>query len=301
MKAIAVVAVLSFVAAATIIGASFAHSAQPADIELSSVSKAATLGADVTSPGHDIAIEMVAPGREGLELSARLTDDGGLIELPIDWTIRGMDGETVYSGQSPSADFTVPPGDYAVAIRYGAVRLSSTVTLLETNRLMVSYVLNAGGLRILPRVKDMGLSTAKARSRIFALEGQQRGQLVALSDVPGEIVRVPEGYYRVESRFFAGNAAAVTDVHVRAGHLSAVAIDHKAGIARLAFVGSPAADVQWNVSDREGRPIAMAEGLNADIVLVPGIYTARAKVGDETLSATFAIATGEARDILLGN
>ena len=140
---------------------------------------------------------------------------------------------------------------------------------------------------------------------IFACESDDVATLDVLSAYQTtyefRIVRVPEGDYRVESRFFAGNAAAVTDVHVRAGRLSAVAIDHKAGIARLAFVGSPAADVQWNVSDREGRPIAMAEGLNADIVLVPGIYTARAKVGDETLSATFAIATGEARDILLGN
>jgi hypothetical protein len=299
--AVAVVAVLSFVSAVTVLGPSLARSAQAIDIELSSAPEAAALGADVTSPDHDIAIEIVTAGREGLELSARLTDDGGLIELPIGWTIRNMDGDIVYSGQSPSADFTAPPGDYAVDISYGAVRLSSTVTLLETNRLMVSYVLNAGGLRILPRVKDVAHSTARAQSRIFALGGRQRGKLVALSEIPGEIVRIPEGDYRVESRFFAGNAAAVTDVHVRAGRMSALEIDHKAGIARLAFVGSPEADVRWNVSNHEGQSIAMLEGLNADIVLLPGTYTARAKVGSEILTATFAIAAGEARDILLGN
>ena len=40
---------------------------------------------------------------------------------------------------------------------------------------------------------------------------------------------------------------------------------------------------------------------NADVVLRPGTYTASARVGGEILTATFAIATGEARDIILGN
>jgi hypothetical protein len=277
--------------------------AQPAtieDMELSSAPDLAPLGAEA-SPSHDLAILVVQPGREGLELSARLTDDGGLIELPITWTIRNAEGGTVFSDTSAGADVSVPPGDYAVDIAYGAVRLSSTVTLLEANRLMISYVLNAGGLRVLPRVQDMGLPASKAKSRIFALGGKQRGKLVAKSDIPGEIVRLPEGEYRVESRFEAGNAAAVIDVHVKAGRMSAIDIDHKAGIARLAFVGSPQADVRWNVADNQGMPIAAVAGLSADVVLLPGTYTASARVGSETLSATFEIAMGEARDIILGN
>ncbi len=277
--------------------------AQPAaidDFELSSAPDLNPLGAEA-SPSHDLAILVVQPGREGLELSARLTDDGGLIELPITWTIRNSDGQTVYADASPGADIAVPPGDYTVDIAYGSVRLSSMVTLLEANRLIISYVLNAGGLRVLPRVQDMNLPTTKSRSRIFALGGKQRGKLVASSDVPGEIVRLPEGDYRVESRFEAGNAAAVIDVSVKAGRMSAIDIDHKAGVARLAFVGSPQADVRWNVEDKQGLPIAAVAGLNADIVLLPGTYTASARVGSETLSATFEIATGEARDIILGN
>ena len=101
--AAAVVAVLVFVAIATVYGPSLARSAQPSGIELTSAPEAEVLGAEAR-PGHDLAIEIVAPGREGLELSARLTDDGGLIELPMHWTIRNMNGETVYSGSTPGAD-----------------------------------------------------------------------------------------------------------------------------------------------------------------------------------------------------
>ena len=138
-------------------------------------------------------------------------------------------------------------------------------------------------------------------NRIFGLAGSERGKLVAVSDIPGEILRIPEGDYRVESRFASGNVTAVIDVHVTAGSVSAVEIDHKAGLARLAFVGAPDQAVKWNVRNGEGQAIATAEGLNADVVLLPGTYTASARIGAETLSATFEIASGEARDIILGN
>jgi hypothetical protein len=250
---------------------------------------------------HDIAIEIVPPGREGLELTARLTDDGGLIERAISWSIMTPSGETIYAGEAPEAAVTTPPGDYAVSIRYGAVRLNSTVTLLEGNRLMVSYVLHAGAIRILPRVQNIVAPGAAPDSRIFSLEGRQRGKLVAISTVPGEVIRVPEGLYRVDSSFEGGNASASTEVRVKAGRMSAVEIDHKAGLARLSYVGAPDAPVLWRLVDDRGNPVLATEGLNAHAVLLPGTYTASAQINGETLTATFGIAAGETRDIILGN
>ena len=291
---------LFLVSQAALLAPGAARSAQNPAVELSAIPNSEPRGLEA-SPSHDIAIEIVSPGQEGLELSARLTDDGGLIERDLHWTIRNPDGETVYAGDSPGAEISVPPGEYAVDIRYDAVKLSSYVTLLEGNRLMVSYVLNAGGVRILPRVKDVGLPAAKPSSRIFVLGGKANGQLVATSELPGEIIRVPEGDYRIESRFAAGNAAAVVDVHVKAGKLSAVEIDHKAGLARLSYGGLAETPVAWSIRNADGQTVAAAEGATADVVLLPGTYTASASVGGDTLSMTFQIASGEARDIVLGN
>ena len=294
------VAVLSFVAAMVLLGPSLAHSAQPVATELSSAPDLTPAGLEAAA-SHDIAIENVEPGREGLSLSARLTDDGGLIERAITWTISSPEGQMIFSGASPGADVVVPPGDYLVDIRYGAVHLASTVTLLEGNRLMVSYVLNAGGIRILPRVKDIGLPAARSESRIFALSGKHKGALVATSTLPGEILRLPEGDYRVESSFETGNVNAVAEVHVKAGRMSAVEIDHAAGLARLAFVGAPGADVHWSVQETSGEASLLSAGLTTDMVLRPGTYTARASIGAETLTATCVISAGETRDIILGN
>ncbi len=90
-------------------------------------------------------------------------------------------------------------------------------------------------------------------------------------------------------------------MHVAAGRVATLKIAHKAGLARLAFVGSPKSIVNWQVEDGTGRAIATRSGLNANVTLLPGTYTARAMVSGELLTATFNIAAGEARDILLGN
>lgn len=277
-----------------------AGAAQGPAVELSSVPAGEPKGL-AANPGHDIAIEIVAPGREGLGLSARLTEEGGLIELPMQWTIRNTHGETVFAGLSPGADLDVPPGDYIVDIRYDAVRLSSIVTIPNGTRLMVSYVLNAGGVRILPRLADIGLPATRPTTRIFALGGRSDGQLVAESSLPGEIIRVPAGTYRIESRFASGNARAVVDVDVKAGKLSAVEIDHKAGLARLAWPGLAEGRVAWTIRNAKGETVAAPEGVQADVVLLPGTYTASARLGSATRSATFEIASGETRDIILGN
>ena len=59
--------------------------------------------------------------------------------------------------------------------------------------------------------------------------------------------------------------------------------------------------MSWQVTDADGETLAPIEGLSASLVLKPGTYVARAKVGNESLSANFAITEGQARDILLGN
>ena len=124
---------------------------------------------------------------------------------------------------------------------------------------------------------------------------------MAVSVTPGEIIRLPRGTYRVESQVSTGNVKAVADVHVTAGRVATLKIAHRAGLARLAFVGAPNAAVRWEIEDQSGSPIATRGGINANVTLLPGTYTARARVGAELLTATFNIATGDVRDIMLGN
>ncbi len=296
----AVAAVLFLVALVTMVAPRIGHSAQSDNLEVSSV-PAESMTKISGNAAHDIAIETVAPGREGLELTARLTEDGGIIERPIAWTVSSLAGEKLYAEELSIANLNVPPGSYVIDIKYGAVHLAQSVNVAGGTRLIVSFVLDAGGIRILPRLQGMALAATASRNLVYALSGTHKGELIATSRRPGEILRVPAGEYRIVSRFEAGNAEAVSDVQVRPGIMSAVEIDHAAGLARLAFVGAPGIHVEWRVADDHGQFLPPLEGLSADLVLKPGTYTASASTGAEVLSAKFIIAPGEARDIILGN
>lgn len=257
-------------------------------------------GAALAGGAHPVAIEVVAPGREGLELTARLSEDSAVLTRGIDWKISRADGQTVFTSESGSVDLSLAPGDYRVDAVYGAAKIAQTVSLPPGTRLMVSFILQAGVLRIESGLGQTDFAAARPKVRVFALDAPERGRLVSSGPAEG-MLRLPEGHYRVESRAAAGNALAVTDVEVKAGRTSTVSITHKAGLARLSFVGSPEARVQWEIEDRSGARIARQDGLAANVLLVPGLYTARASVGSEMLTATFRIAAGEARDIMLGN
>lgn len=205
---------------------------------------------------------------------------------------------TVYAAETGTADVSLPPGDYVVDAAYGATTLTEQVSIPPATRLRVSLMLDAGGLRVEPLVSGIAVPAVASRVRVFSMDGKR---LMAVSVKPGEIIRLPEGTYRVESQVSTGNVKAAADVHVTAGRVATVKIAHKAGLARLAFVGPPNAVVRWEVEDGRGVTITTRAGLNANVTLLPGTYTARALVGAELLTATFNIAAGEARDIMLGN
>ena len=151
---------------------------------------------------HGIAIQLVQPGREGLELSARLTAEGGPLQQNISWHIRSPDGVSVYSGDEGTADVSLPPGDYVVDASYGATLIERQVSLPAGTRLKVNFVLDAGGLKVEPMVGKIGVPPVASRVRVFSMDGRK---LMAVSVKPGEIIRLPEGSYRVESQVSTGS------------------------------------------------------------------------------------------------
>ena len=249
---------------------------------------------------HDIAIEIVKPGEEGLALTARLSEDGGIIERDIAWKLRDAQGAVVYSGSARLAEIDVPPGDYTVEAIYGSAGFSQSVTVLAANRLFVNFILDVGGIRILPRLKGIGLPATQPHTLVYALTGPNKDRLITISNIAGEVLRVPAGDYRIESRFATGNAVAVTDVKVKAGRMSAVDISHMAGLARLSYLGEPQGDVTWSVTNYQGEHLAPIKGQSANVVLKPGSYSATAKIGNKTLTSYFVIAEGQDRAIELG-
>jgi hypothetical protein len=242
-------------------------------------------------------------GTEGFELAARLKENGGLIGRPITWRVYRLStppdvgGELVYDGEAAIADFLTQPGDYRIDFDYGLARFSRIVTLEPRQRLSLAFNLNIGGLRILSRLTAPPSVSFRTAHRIYALSGVDRMRLVAENAIPGDLLRLPAGRYRIESQLMPGNAVARSDIEVKPGVLSAVEIDHKAGIASLALDGTVPAGVTWHILDGSGRLAATASGPASDVVLSPGRYQVEVAIGRATLTRSITISAGKRLEV----
>jgi hypothetical protein len=250
---------------------------------------------------HEISISVVEPGKESISLVARLTTMSMNIARDMIWQVRNEAGEIVLTGTASELHSPIKPGDYVVEAQYGAVAIRENLKIIEGNSLAVNFVLNAGGLRVLPLLKGLASNEVDSKTFVYALSGTEKGKLIAHSKLPGELLKLPAGLYRVESRMGAANVTAVTDVRIRPGKMSAIEVTHQAGLARLNFVGSPEAQVSWDIRPIDGQKIATLDGLTHRLALKPGTYLAEAHVNGEILTAKFKVVAGEERDIMLGN
>ena len=250
---------------------------------------------------HEVSISVVEPGDEAISLAARLTTMSTHIARDVTWQVRNTAGELVLDATANEVQSPLAPGEYVVEAQYGAVSVRETINITEGSSLAVNFILNAGGLRVLPSLKGMTASELPTKTLVYALLGLDKGKLVAHSDMPGDLLKLPAGLYRVESRLGEGNATAVTDVRIRPGKMSAIEVSHIAGVARLNYVGAPDASVKWDVRPIDGTKIATFDGLTRKLALKPGTYLAEAHVNGEILTAKFKIVAGEERDIMLGN
>ena len=251
--------------------------------------------------GAEIRIKMTWPGNEGLQFNARLSEAGSVITRPISWQVRAFGGETLLARDADEASLAAEPGDYLVEASYGAVKVERRVTLLAGQRLAVTFVLNVGGLRILPKLKQLGLPAARPFTSIYRSSGIDGGTLVAITEEPGEILRLGAGSYRIESRFQPGNAQAVTEVTIKPGLLSAVELDMTAGIARLDASEVGEREVYWIISDATGESLPGIPGPTADVVLKPGRYVLRTLIDGVEKVSTFTIEPGHVSNIIQAN
>ncbi len=247
----------------------------------------------------EMAITTVPTGHEGLELSALYAQYGSVLVDNINWKISDQDQALVYDKTASIVTVPLKPGEYHVEASFGSAHLEEVITVQPGTKIGMSFVMNAGALRVLPRVKGIDQFGLASSSKIFALSGIEKGKLVATSNRPGEVLNVAAGTYRIESKFSAGNAVAVTDVDVRAGYTSAVNIDHIAGLAKFYVTGNEARAVQWQISDDQGSLITASIGIDAEIILRPGRYVVEAKIGEQNLKTNFQIDAGQISEINL--
>ena len=239
-------------------------------------------------------------GQEAISLSARFMQNSLSDAEDVDWTVKTTLGEVLLQSKTSTVNLALKPGTYEISAAYGNVQIDEAFTLQPESRLDVSFVLNAGALRVLPHLAKLDnlSATPASETRIYAVNGRDNGKLIATSTLPGEILKLAAGTYRLISRFANGNAQATTDIEVKAGVIRAVDIALHAGLAHITL-NDPMA-VVWKITPDEGE--ALTENATTfEAVLKPGHYTAEAIVAGHSVSSSFTIEDGEDHFVVLPN
>ena len=292
------------------------HSRAPAREQAAPASAAAPrndLPANTTVVPRSAKEQRPPPGPAGaglVKLVAVLTDDGQAIEQGLVWRVfrdkPGPDGKPVLveMHRDTAPTLRLAPGEYIVNVAFGRANLTRRISVGPEHGGQERFVLNAGGLRIIPALAGGEPVNEKAVSYdIYSDERDQYGQRVRVASgiKPGIIVRLNSGLYNIVGSYGDANAVTRADVTVEAGKLSEATLTHAAGMATFKLVarsgGDAFADTQWSLVNAQGEVVKESSGALPTHILAPGTYTVSAKNAGEVFQKTFSLRAGQSLQV----
>jgi hypothetical protein len=270
----------------------------------------------VTVPPNTTVVPRTAPpeaktppvegGAGQVSLVALLTQDGQSIEQGLVWRIfherPGPDGKLKLAALRREANpsLRLEPGDYIVNVAFGRANLTRKITVSGAQAVQERFVLNAGGLRLIPALANGEPITDKAVSYdILSDERDQYGQRIRVMSAarPGVVIRLNAGIYSIVGTYGDANAVARADVTVEAGKLTEATLTHAAARVTFKLVarqgGDAIADTQWNIVDARGETVKDSVGALPTHIFAPGTYTASARNGADVFRRTFTVRAGD--------
>lgn len=265
---------------------------------------------DANAPGA--AQPGVAPGNGFgvLALEAYLTADDqvanrGRIGSGLVWRVftladQGQPAKLIETRREAVPTIKLPAGRYAVNAAFGRAYLTEIVDVAAASMLKRSFVLNAGGLRVIVKLADGGkVEKGKAHYDVYSDERDQAGarKRVMTNVQPGLTTRLNSGIYHIVSRLGDANALVSAEVAVEAGKITEAVVSHEAAKVTFKLVkteaGEAHADTQWIIMTKSGDIIKETAGALPTHVLAPGAYSVSARWSGQLFSRTFEIKSGD--------
>ena len=241
-----------------------------------------------------------------VSLVAHLTDTSPAIAQGLVWRVyrdsAGPDGKAqlVSTHKEASPTLRLEPGTYRINVALGRANLTRKIVVASDQPAREKFILNAGGLRIVPVLATGERASEKLVT--FDVESDERddyGQRtkVVAGERTGIVLRLNAGIYSIVSTYGDANAVARTDVSVEAGKLSEVTLTHPAAQVSFKLVtregGDAIADTQWTVANAQGDTVKESSGALPSHILAPGTYSARARHAGRLYKRDFAVRAGD--------
>jgi hypothetical protein len=243
----------------------------------------------------------LAPTQGALALSARFGRDRPLINGGLHWRVFriGQDGmpHVVKEEKSPAPTFVLPPGAYIVNVEFGLASATKAVQL-HTDPVKEVFEIPAGGLRFEGRVGDARIPHGQISLALYKGSQFEPGDKrpIVSAIMPGDVVLVPEGTYYIVSNYGDVNSTVRSDLHVAAGKLTDVTVNHHAATVTLKLVsergGEARASTQWSVLTPGGDVVKESIGAFPRVILAEGEYRVIARNDNKTYEGSFRVVNG---------
>jgi hypothetical protein len=245
-------------------------------------------------------------GRGQVSVAAQLTDPGPAITQGLVWRVfrdkAGPAGkpQLVSTHREANPVLKLDPGTYRINVALGRANLTRKISVVADQAIKEKFVLNAGGLRLLPVLASGEPVSEKLVS--FDIESDERDEhgqrtKVVTGAKARVVLRLNAGIYSIVSTYGDANAVARAEVSVEAGKLSEVALTHAAANVSFKLVtrggGDAIADTQWSIATTQGDAVKESSGALPTHILAPGAYVVRAKHAGRLYKRDFAVRPGD--------
>jgi hypothetical protein len=241
-----------------------------------------------------------------LSLAAFLTEESQPIQQGLVWRVfrekAAADGKNVLVSTHRDANpiLKLDPGAYQINVSLGRANLTRRIVVSQEQPGVERFVLNAGGLRVIPVLaKGEALNVRAVSFEVQSDERDQHGQRakVVTGAKAGVVLRLNAGIYSIVSTYGDANAVARADVTVEAGKLTEVTLAHAAAKVTFKLVTRPGgdaiADTQWNLATAQGETVRESSGALPTHFIAPGAYVVSAKHAGRTYRRQFNVKTGD--------
>ena len=262
-------------------------------------------------------------GQNFLNLTATLGASTTPIRSGLKWRIfqerAENDGNHVIVAESSEATpaIAVPDGSYVVHVSYGLASAMRRISLSGRNA-TERLQLNAGALRVTSMLGDVAIAPNRITLSVYVPDRSgSEARLIVSNAHPGDILRLPEGSYRVVSTFLdkesagstgapgaapnATNSVISADLRIQAGKLTDTTLRHRAAILTLKLVNTPGgealANTSFSVLTPGGDVIRELIGAFPALILAEGEYVVIARRDGKTYQATFTVQSTLDRDV----
>ncbi|MDB5509185.1 MAG: hypothetical protein JWL93_1654 [Hyphomicrobiales bacterium] len=264
-----------------------------------------------------------SPGGGTLFLSATFGGESQTLVSGVHWRVFQERAENekhqlVAESRETTPSLSLPDGDYVVHVAYGLASATRRVSISGSN-VSERMPLNAGALMVVATLGDTPIQPNRLTLAVYVPERTgSEAKLVAPNAKPGEMIRLPEGNYRIVSTYLdpnvtstapgadgtpanATNSVVTAEVRVESGKLTETTVRHRASVVTLKLVHTPGgealANTSFTVLTPGGDVIREMIGAFPSLVLAEGEYFVIARRDGKTHQATFTVQSNLDREI----